>query len=713
MYYSDSQQLKEEFDWLSKVCTLDHFVASRLSPYEHEKLYKKITPQVNNLFVKNFVNEFLSKLDLQDTVWESAVNSTMLRIMIPVIALIPSAGMRIIIDREADGSYKTLGVNGVENYKTFPKKTLFRMLKFKIKKASVSTAKAMFTTIALEQKKYLFYAIVASVSINLLALAASFYTMQVYDRVIPTNGMSTLIVLTAGVGIAIFLEMILKLSRASIIDQASKNMDVEYSHNIFQRFLNVRSDSLPKSIGTLSSKINSYVSVRGFITTAAIFVLIDFPFAFFFLGIITLIGGAAVGKLILTFIFASIVVGYIFKGRIERLTKSSSMAYHKKHGLLVESVENAQKIKTTGASWGVLNKWGQHTEDAINDDIRIKHSTDISSFIATFIQQISYVATVAFGAYLIGTTSELTMGSLIAITIISNKVFGPIAQIPGIFVQWGKAKIAIEDLDGLYELARDNEGVERPITSSLQSHNIKCSNLKFAYNQDSVVLNIPYLEIAEGEKIAILGVIGAGKSTLLKLLAGLYKPSEGKVLLDGIDLQQLSRNNTCSSIGYLEQDTKLFAGTLRDNLTVGLIGISDEEVLIIAKLTGLISLISALPKGLDTEVPEGGDSVSGGQRQLIALTRMLIGNSNILLLDEPTASMDERTEKHILNTINQTLLPNQTLIVVTHKPSLLTLVDRIIILNDQGGIVANDKKEVVLQMLENNKSKQQKKLKDA
>jgi len=702
-YYSNSKQLQEEFNWLSKSCSFEHFIASRLPAHEHQRLYKKITQKTKNSFVKSFLDDFLSELDLQQVPWEKTISRTML----PVLALIPGQGIRVVIELDVDGAYKVLSADGVENYKNFPKHTIFRPLKFKAKQLVVSSAKEMFKSFAKQQKKYLHYAIIASISINLLALASSFYSMQIYDRVIPTNGISTLIALTVGVGIAIFLEMILKLSRGSIIDQASKNMDIEYSHNIFNRFLNVRSDNLPKGIGTLSSKINSYVSVRGFITAASVFVLIDFPFAFFFLGIIMLVGGVEIGQLIFAFIVVSIFIGFVFKNKIEVLTKSSTMASHKKHGLLVESVENAQKIKTTGASWSVMNKWSQFSEDAINDDIHIKHYTDISTYLATFVQQISYVATVAFGAYLIGSTSDLTMGSLIAITIMSNKVFAPMAQIPGLFVQWGKAKVAIEDLDGLYGLAGDNEGVDRPITSQLQSYGFKCSDLKFAYDKDSVVLNIPSLQIQPGEKVAVLGVIGAGKSTLLKVLSGLYKPSEGKVLLDGIDMQQLSKSNISSTIGYLEQDTKLFSGTLRDNLSIGLVNVTDEHILKVSKLTGLISLISALPKGLDTEVPEGGESVSGGQRQLIALTRMLVGNSKVLLLDEPTASMDEGTEKHILTTLRHNLTKEQTLVVVTHKPALLSLVDRIVIMTEKG-IVADDKKEVVLEMLENNKIRQTK-----
>ena len=705
LFYGNVEQLLNDFNWVSKDCSLDHFSYSKLSDHEYERLIKKINKPEGNDYIKDLFDEFLLKLNLQPTSWEKTLTSSML----PALALIPGQGMTVIVSIDINGVYKSLNSSGEYQHLSFPESTVFRMLKFKAREAKAASAREMFQSIAIKQKKYLYYAIVASISINLLALASAFYSLQVYDRVVPTNGLSTLTALTVGVGIAIFFEMILKLARASIIDQASKNMDIEYSHNIFDRFLSVRSDSLPKSIGTLSSKINSYAFVRSFISTAAVFIVIDFPFAFFFLAIILLIGGSDIALLIFTFIVISILIGFIFKGKIEGLIKSATMASHQKHGLLVESLENSQKIKTTGASWSVMNKWSQLTEDSINDDILIKHYTDISSFLATFAQQISYVATVALGAYIIGATSELTMGSLIAITIIANKVFLPMSQIPGIFVQWGKAKVSIEDLDALYKLASDNEGVERPVSSPLQSYGIQCKDIKYEYNQDTALLNISNLNIQPGEKVAILGVIGAGKSTLLKILSGLFKPSAGKVLLDGLDMQQLSKDNIINTVGYLEQDAKLLSGTLRDNLSIGLLNVSDDEILSACKLTGLITLISSLPKGLDTLVPEGGDSVSGGQKQLIALTRILVGNNKVLLLDEPTSSMDEGTEKRIVSSLQNNISKEQTLVLVTHKPVLLNLVERVVILTEKG-IIADDKKEVVLKMLEDNQIRQNSKL---
>lgn len=706
MIYKDKVNFNSDFIWLSSECLVEQIKKSEPSRYEKDVFSKKlnsIDSSIEDKYVLNFYTEYLNKYELQNNTWQKNINDTQL----PLLVIIPNVGIKIIIEKQIDGKYKTTSKYGVEVLEKFPQGSLFKTLREKRKDSTIQSAKSMFKKIAMNQKRYLVYAIIASISINILSLGSSFYSMQVYDRVIPTNGISTLISLTIGVTLAIFLEMILKLSRASIIDQASKNMDVEYSHNIFTRFLNIRSDNLPKSIGNLSGQLQSYNSIRTFITTASVYLFIDFPFLFMFFAIIVLIGGYQIGLVILIFLIISLLIGVMFKGKIERLTKESSMASHKKLGLLVESVESAQKIKASGAKWNLMSKWNTLSENAVNDELRIKHYTDISSFLTTFSQQISYVAIISTGAYVIATTTDITMGALIAITILSNKVFAPIAQLPNLFVQWGRAKVALTDLENIYKLAQDNEGVTRPITHKLHSYDIRCEDVVFGYYENTKIVNIPRLTIKEGEKVAILGVIGSGKSTLLKLLSGLYKPTSGKVFLDNLDVSHISRDVLSDTMGYLPQENKLFSGTLRDNLSFGIVGITDERILEVSKLTGLISLISALPEGLDTEVPEGGESVSGGQKQLIALTRMLIASNDILLLDEPTASMDEGTEKHLLGVLKNNVKIEQTMIIVTHKPALLSLVDRIIVLTPQG-IAMDDTKEKVLLTLQQNALKQQK-----
>jgi ATP-binding cassette subfamily C protein LapB len=704
--YSNKREFDKDFVWLSHECLLEQLKNSEPSRYDKEIFLKKIEAQdetIEDSFVLEFYDEYLAKHTLQESSWQKSISKTQL----PAMVISQNIGIKIIIEHLSDKKYKTISRDGVESIESFSKGSLYRPLREKRKEIKTQSAKEMFKKIALKQKRFLVYAIIASLSINILSLGSSFYTMQVYDRVIPTNGISTLISLTIGVFIAIFLEMLLKLSRSSIIDQASKNMDVEYSHNIFERFLNIRADNLPKSIGNISGQLQSYSSIRTFITTASVYLFIDFPFLFLFFGVIVLIGGFKIGLVILAFLALSLFLGVMFKGKITKLTKESSMASHKKLGLLVESIESAQKIKVSGAKWSLLSKWNALSENAVDDEIRIKHYTDISSYLATFSQQISYVAIVATGAYLITTSADITMGSLIAITILSNKVFAPIAQLPNLFVQWGRAKISLEDLNNLYKLAQDNQGVERPITHKLHSHEIRAEGVSFEYYENNSILNIDKLIIKEGEKVAIVGEIGSGKSTLLKLLSGLYKPKSGRVFLDNLDVNHISRDILSSEIGYLSQENKLFSGTLRDNLSFAIVGITDETIIEVSKLTGLILLISALPQGLDTIIPEGGESVSGGQKQLIALTRMLIASNNILLLDEPTASMDEKTERHLIQVLKHTIKEKQTMVIVTHKPALLSLVDRIIVLTSHT-IAMDDTKENVLQALQQNALKQQK-----
>ncbi|MDD2640765.1 MAG: ATP-binding cassette domain-containing protein, partial [Arcobacteraceae bacterium] len=351
--------------------------------------------------------------------------------------------------------------------------------------------------------------------------------------------------------------------------------------------------------------------------------------------------------------------------------------------------------------FNILNKWNSLTHSAMDDDITIKHYSDMSTFITQFLQQFSYISIVCIGAYFVTQEGTLTMGSLIAMTILSGRILQPIAQLPNHFVQWGKAKLAVKDLDNIYQLPTDNEGVERPLNPHLHTKDLLCNDVEFGYSENQSVVKLANLSIKQGEKVAILGVIGSGKSTLLKLLAGLYRPRNGFVYLNGLDTQLLKRDLLNDTVGYLPQNTKLFAGTLRDNLTFGMVGIDDEKIIEASQLTGLIALINALPNGLDTAVPEGGESVSGGQKQLIALTRLLIANRDIWLLDEPTASMDEATERQMIAMLKQKLTQEQTMIVVTHKPIVLNMVDRIIVLTPKGIAIDGSKEEVLSQLAQN------------
>ncbi|WP_309499216.1 ATP-binding cassette domain-containing protein [Sulfurovum sp.] len=702
MIYANKEEAKHDIQWLTQECSLSHFAASRLTFYELTMLENKLS-DVNDKSILVFYADLFESFGLKKPHWKKKISEHTL----PALAFIPGEGIRIIVEQEADGNWKSEGKDGVRSEKAYLAGTLFTAIKSERKADDKLSAKAMFKMVALQQKPYVVHAAIAAFSINVLALGTSFFSMQVYDRVIPTAGISTLAALSIGVFIAIFLEMLLKLSRANILDHAAKNMDVAYSHDIFSRFLKIRLDALPKSIGTLSGQLQSYATVRAFISSAALYVIIDFPFALIFMGVIVMLAGWVMGAIVLVFLIISIFIGTFFRKKIEQLTKTSSMASHKKLGLLVESVENAENVKATGAGWSMLSRWNALTEDAIHDDIEIRHFSEMSTYVSGFLQQFSYIFLVATGAYIVSTSGDLTMGGLIATTILSGRALSPISMLPNLLVQWGRTKISVEDLDRVYALDRDNEGVERPLSPSALKPHFSCDSILFAYGENSPAVKVGKLTIAPGEKVAIVGMIGSGKSTLLKILSGMYKPQEGKVLINGIDMHHISRNRLNETIGYLPQSVKLISGTLRDNLLLGLTGFSDEQIMDAAMKTGLIQLINILPQGLDTPVPEGGESVSGGQKQMIAMTRLVLMQPRALLLDEPTANMDDNTERQILNAIHQQLTPESTLVIVTHKPALLALVDRIVVMTAQG-IAMDGPKDVVLQKL-NASSKLQKK----
>ncbi len=693
MIYLTLEQAKADIHWLVRECSVAPFSALRLTEYETAMLEKELDSH-DDAFIREFYEILFERAGLR----EMDLTTDITEQSLPVLAFIPKEGLRVVMEKEAGGNWTCESSEGIKRLKTFPKGTLFTPAKAVRDRKEKRTAREMFKEIALRQKQTVLYAAIAALSINTLALGTSFFSMQVYDRVIPTQGLSTLAALGIGVFIAIFLEFLLKLSRSYLVDGASASMDIEYAHDVFSRFLRIRADALPKSIGTLSGQLQSYATVRSFITSATLYLLIDFPFSLIFLAVMVMIAGGKIGLMIVFFMLLSITVGVFFKRKIEMLSKNSSMASHKKLGLLVESVENAENVKVTGAGWSLLSRWNHLSEDAIFDDIQIRRYSEMATYMAGFFQQVSYISVVAMGAYLVSTTDELTMGGLIATTILSGRVLSPISMLPNLLVQWGRTKISIEDLDNVYGLALDNEGIDKPLNpESLQPY-FRCEHLKFAYGELAPVVNIDALSIKPGEKVAILGTIGSGKSTLLKILAGLYHPTEGKVYLDNMDLQQISRNRLNEVIGYLPQHVKLISGTLRDNLLLGLVGINDEQIMDAALQTGLIHLVNTLPQGLDTLVPEGGESVSGGQKQMIALTRLVLTEARVLLLDEPTANMDDGTERQVIQTIQSKLTSEHTLIVVTHKPALLALVDRIIVINAQG-VMMDGPKESVLQKL--------------
>lgn len=539
-------------------------------------------------------------------------------------------------------------------------------------------------------------AILATVMVSIFSLVTSLYSMQIYDRVLPNKGYSTLWVLTFGVLMAIVLELTMRQSRTYMVDRAGKAIDEELSSVFFGKALDIRMDARPRTVGTFASQIRHFESVRIFMTSSTLFILADVPFALLFIGVIALIAGPVA----LVPLFAAplaIVAGVFFSGSIERLTARNMDESNRKNGLLIEAIDGIESIKSVAAEWKMLERWRRFTIIISESDLRLKLLTSLATNLTQTIQQTSYVGIVVAGAYAV-TSGNLSMGGLIACTIISGRVLGPIAQIPNLIVQWKNAQIALKSLDSIMAMPSDREHGRRLVVPTSCEGTISIEKMSFSFDQERVAFEAPQMLIKPGERVAIVGAVGSGKSTLIKLLSGLYKPSNGSVYLDGIDMTHLDPEFVREHIGYLPQDVRLFNGTLRENLTLGLPTPSDSQILYASRLTGLEKVIQSHPRGLELEIAEGGRGLSGGQRQLLGLTRMLLAKPRILLLDEPTASMDMQLEATVMRHLFGEIPLSSSVIVVTHKQALLAHVNRIIVV-DRGRIVLDGPRDLVLTRL--------------
>jgi ATP-binding cassette subfamily C protein LapB len=543
-----------------------------------------------------------------------------------------------------------------------------------------------------------------SFAANTLALGGSIFAMQVYDRVVPNAAYQTLWVLAVGLSVAIAFEMLIRAARAQLLDSACKQIDVNLSSQLFRHLLSIKMNARPQSLGTLAAQVRDFEVVRGFLTSTSLFALADLPFVALFLLVVWLIGGPIVWVPLALFAI-TLMVAAIGQAPLRRLSELHIAESNQRNGLLVEAIDGAEMLKATGAEWQMSKHWQDLTEQLSVDALHIRSVSNLTLGASNALQQIGYAGIIVAGAYQIG-AGELTMGALIACSILSGRIFAPITQIVGLAFQWNHARIALRALNGLMRLPTDLP-TERPVIKESIAARLSVESLVFQYAPDAKpTVTVGKLEFQPGEKVAVVGATGSGKSTLIKLLAGIYAPSGGRVFLDGIDLALMDPRQLRSTIGYLPQDIRLFQGTLRENLTRGLGPVSDDEILERCKQSGLFRLIAGNPKGLGLEIFEGGRGLSGGQRQLVGLTRTLIGNPKILLLDEPTSAMDQQLEMHTLRSLFSQIDESRLLVCVTHRSMLMNAVDRIIILESGRIAVDGPKGDVMARLAELQRSVQ-------
>ncbi len=544
----------------------------------------------------------------------------------------------------------------------------------------------------------------ASFLINLLALAASMFSMNVYDRVIPNNALSTLWVMAVGVVIAYTFELGLRTLRGYFMDTAARKADLLLSSMLFRQTLALRLEMRPGSAGNFAGQIREFESVRDFFTSATLVAIADLPFIFLFVWVIDIIAGPLVWAVFLA-IPLIVIMGVLIQIPLASQSKEHFKVNTGKYGILVETVEGMESLKALGAERYMRHRWESANAHTALTGMKTRV---LSAFAVNFTQtvlQLVNVVIIVWGAYLVA-EGKMTTGAMIACTMLASRALAPLAQVSGLFARLQQALTSFRSLDKIMQMESERDISRTYLHKSNLTQHIAIRDLQFGYSKDEgVKLSIPELQIRVGERVAILGRIGSGKSTLLKLMAALYKPQKGNLLFDGVDVQQIDPADRRVLIGYLGQSPNLFRGTLRENLLLGNPFIDNEEILRVCRLTGLEQMIAAHSKGFDMPIGERGVGLSGGQQQMIALARMLALRPSIMLLDEPTSALDQRTEQNLIREFKNECI-GKTLVVVTHKPAMLDLVDRLIVI-EQGRVVVDGPKDSVLTELQRGVSMQQ------
>lgn len=551
-----------------------------------------------------------------------------------------------------------------------------------------------------QSKKIYRDVLIASILINLFAIAAPMFTRLVYDKVVPNLAFETLWVLASGIFVIFLFDLTLKLLRSYFIDVAGKKSDILISSKLFSKVMGIRMEARPASVGAFARHLQEFESIREFFTSATIGSLIDLPFAILFLILIWLMAGnlvivPIVGVLIL------VVYSLLIQGPLRHAIEEGSRLASQKYANLIESLSGLETVKLFGAQSQFQFRWEEAVAHMANWNIKSRRITDGIQNTAGFVQQASNVGMIILGVYLIA-EGELTMGGLIAATMLSGRAIGPMVQLSLLSTRYNQAKSSMTIIEQVMSMPDEQEEGKRYIHRPIVHGKIELDKVTFHY-PDSPIASIRDLSLTinPGEKVAIIGRIGSGKTTLERLIMGLYKPTEGHVRIDDTDIDQLHHIDIRRNIGCVPQDSQLFYGSIRDNITLGRPLADDRDVLDAANRAGVTVFTQQDPAGLERQVGEGGMLLSGGQRQAVAIARSLLGRPPVLLMDEPTSAMDNRSEMHIKQQLAQ-LKPSETLILITHKTSMLDVVDRVIVM-EKGCVIADGPKFDVLNNLKQGK----------
>jgi ATP-binding cassette, subfamily C, bacterial LapB len=543
-------------------------------------------------------------------------------------------------------------------------------------------------------------AMVAALLSNVLMLVTGLVTSVIYDKVIPHQGFVTLWALAAGSGIALVFDLVSRQLRSHLIDTAGKKADLIIGSLLFRQTLGVRMEHRPPSAGNYAHHLQQVEVVREFFAGATLSAVSDVPFIAMYVAMTFVIGGP-LGWVLVLAVPALVGMALFIQGRLRRAMAASLAHQADLQGVIVEAVEGLEDLKAVGAQGRFLHRYENATAAAAEAGLTARWMSGWTNNISGVSQQLITLVMLVWGVYLIH-DNVITGGALIGAVMYAGRAVMPINSVVGLASRYQGARAAMVSLDRLMAEPTEREKGKSYVTGHRVTGAVGLNDVSFSYPQTSAaaaprVLKNVTVKVSAGERIAILGRIGSGKSTILRLMAGLYQPAEGFVDVDGLDLRQLDPADYRMRVGFVSQEPRLFNGTLRDNVMMGRSQLDAGKLAEVAKVTGLDRVVAGHPQGWELSVGEMGGLLSGGQRQLVALARCLITKPQILLMDEPTSSMDAQSEVMFLRQLKEAA-GTRTLIMVTHRPAVLELVDRVMVV-DGGKVVLDGPKAAVLAAL--------------
>ncbi len=543
-------------------------------------------------------------------------------------------------------------------------------------------------------KQFYIESMLATVVANLLTLATVFFTMNVYDRVIPTQSYTSLWTLTIGTVVAMSLEFLMRWFKARLVDAGGKRADLAINATLLREIMSIRLEHRPQSIGVFASSMRDFDALRDFFSSASLVALADLPFVVLFVVLIWIVGGpvALVPALMVPLLM---IVGLLAQRPLMKSMRENMRESGDRQSVLVESLLNLETLKAHNGQGYLQRRWEQSNLAAAESYMKTRSVTNLIMTLTATAQQLVTVVMVVIGVYLIH-ANQLTLGGLIACVILAGRAIGPLGSVMSLAARYHQASTALETLDGLMKRPRDRSNERQYVVPETVQGAMTAEDLEFAYPSEHkipVIRRVTF-ELAAGDRVALLGRIGSGKSTLLRLLAGLYQPLGGSLRVDGVDVQQMDPIELRNRIGYVSQDTQLFMGTLRENLVLADTWISDAKIVEVLQRLDLYQMVVGHPLGLDMALTEAGGGLSGGQRQMLSIARLMLRDPSIVFLDEPTSHMDQNSETRVIQVLGE-WLKGRTVLLSTHRPQLLAWVNRIMVM-DKGRLVADGPRDEMI-----------------